>query len=54
MSATIAALSPLPMAASRSMSCTRGNRENFAIHGSASGALMASFSPCTSWTTRPF
>ena len=54
MSATMAALSPLPIAASRSISCTRGKRENFSIHGSASAALMASFSPCTSWTTLPF
>ena len=51
--ATIAALSPWPFAASRSISCTRGKRENFLIHGSGSGASIASFSPWTSWTTWP-
>ena len=42
MSATSDALSPRPRAASRSISWTRGNVENFWIHGSASGASIAS------------
>ena len=40
-----AVLSPRPMAASRSMSCTRGKVENFSIQGSASPARIASCSP---------
>src|ERR671920_77860 len=31
----------------------RGNRENFAIHGSGADASSANRSPCTSWTMRP-
>jgi signal transduction histidine kinase len=51
--AASASLAPRPRAASRSMSWTRGNAENFRIHGSGSGAWMARRSPCTSWTTWP-
>ena len=38
-------LSPRPRAASRSISCTRGNVENFSIQGSGEGASIARRSP---------
>lgn len=49
-----ARLLALPMAASRSMSCTFGKREKRWIHSSVSSVWMASFSPWTSWTMWPF
>src|SRR5215813_953974 len=51
--AAMATLLPSPLAASRSISWTRGKRENRVIQTSGSAASIASFSPCTSWTMRP-
>src|SRR5260221_12878818 len=41
------------MAASRSMTCTFGNRSNRFTQRNTSLSVMASRSPCTSWTTAP-
>src|SRR3954469_23184364 len=52
--ATSTSLLPVPMAASRSISCTFGKRAKRSTHLNRSGSSMASRSPCTSWTTLPF
>src|SRR5262245_232878 len=44
-------LFPVPIAASRSMTCTFGNFSNFRIHRTTCGSLMARRSPWTSCTT---
>src|SRR5215471_8342310 len=51
---TIARLSPRPIAASRSITCTFGNRSNFRTHLKMSSSRIARRSPCTSCTTAPF
>src|SRR5687768_7138312 len=50
---TSSSLLPRDIAASRSISCTLENFANFAIQPSRSSDAIASFSPWTSWTTRP-
>src|SRR6476646_4645722 len=50
---TMARLSPLPMAASRSMTCTLGKRSKRRTHFDTSSSRIASRSPCTSCTTAP-
>ena len=51
--ATIARLSPVPIAASRSMTCTFGKRSNRRTQRKTSSSRIASRSPCTSCTTAP-
>src|SRR5207245_6981379 len=46
-------LSPLPIAASRSITCTFGKRANRRTHRNTSSSLRARRSPCTSCTTAP-
>src|SRR3989442_7357672 len=50
---TSARLSPVPIAASRSMTCTFGNFSKRHTHRNTSSSRIASRSPCTSCTTAP-
>src|ERR1035437_817473 len=51
---TSARFSPVPIAASRSMTCTFGKRSNRRTHRKTSSSRIARRSPCTSCTTPSF